>query len=400
MARSAAASSQERRLRSLHAALRQHGATAATSALPERIHPGHPSRPSAAASVAVHDHAVPIFRPEVAATFDHDTFLRTGFHAFPAIMTTEAQNQWTSACKEVQAANDSLITDTDWGCVDWEGAGLAAPPADAVTAEVKQSMKGGCQIAGYPIKAKGYSPHLHRQIDGLAFGWGGFPEHNAVEYSQFLRHACTHSDMIALQCAVLGVAPSPDELRFDHGLILNRKHGFKGQNWHSHSYKQEGAADYTEQQDPRFGGALVRMLCYPEGFKSDPEEGGLGVIPGSHLASGYCRGFDDAGVNEWLRGKEGADGAALGPMRLSLPPGSVVVIHCYTVHSVAPHTVDGAAPRFASLFCFRRRATGPARSRWVSARFEEAVLEHADVAQQLGIPDRARQLFADDGDEP
>ena len=394
-----------RRLRFLHAALRQDCAT---------VSPAAASASAASAALAVpdgvcedsgtrtgerYDYAVPIFRPEVLAKFDEGEFRRTGFHAFPAIMTDEARTQWTAACQLVQTVNDRLIDETNWPAVDWGGAGLVAPPSGSVTAAVKESMKGGCQIAGFPIKAKGYSPYLHRRIDGLAFGWGGFPEHNAVEYSQFLRHACTHPDMMALQGAVLGVAPSPDELRFDHGLILNRKHGFKGQNWHTHSYKQEGRADYYERQDPRFGGALVRTLCYPEGFKCDPEEGGLGVIAGSHLFNGYYRGFDAKGVEEWLRGKVGADGAPLKPLRLSLPPGSVVALHCYTFHSVAPHTVDGAASRLASLFCFRRRATGPARSRWVSARFEETVMERADVAQQLGIRDRTRQLFANDGDE-
>ena len=61
------------------------------------------------------------------------------------------------------------------------------------------------------------------------------------------------------------------------GLILNRKPGFRGQNWHSHSYKHEGSPTPELYESAELGRSLVRTLCYPDGYAAEGA-GGLGTV--------------------------------------------------------------------------------------------------------------------------
>ena len=263
--------------------------------------------------------------------------------------------------------------------MEWDAAGLAHPGV-LPTQDDLTIARGGSQVANFPFKAAGFSPFLHRDIRGLAFGWGSFVEHNVVEYNRFFQTVATHPEMLRLQCKLLNTELA-HELRYDHGVLLNRRPGFTGQNWHSHSYLNEGnrAVHYAErlQESEELGQSLVRTLCYPDGYEAT-DQAGLKVIAGSHLYRVYsvmeCSGIggtDDEMEQGWMLNKTKADKVT--PLEItadSLPPGSIVAILCHSAHAVASCR---DRQRWASLFCYRRHRTGPARSRWVSQRFEDVV---------------------------
>jgi hypothetical protein len=114
-------------------------------------------------------------------TFNATAFERDGCAVFPGIMTANTQARWREACRAVQALNDRLLAMTDWAGVDWAAAGLQRPDR-LPTPDDLAKAKGGSQLVGPPFKPVGYSAFLHRELRGFAFGWGGFPEHTAVEY--------------------------------------------------------------------------------------------------------------------------------------------------------------------------------------------------------------------------
>ena len=98
-------------------------------------------------------------------------------------MTAETRRRWKAACQAVQALNDRLLLDTDWSAVDWRRCGLEQPTERASAAALAPSL-GGCQLPSPPgVKPAGFSHYLHREVPGLAFGWGGFPEAHSVEHS-------------------------------------------------------------------------------------------------------------------------------------------------------------------------------------------------------------------------
>jgi hypothetical protein len=296
----------------------------------------------------------PLFGPY---ELDLEGLHRDGFAVLPGIMTEATRQRWKAACVDVQRINDRLLLETDWGSVDWAACGLEQPIERVSTADLEAASLGGCQLpvpAG--VRPAGFSHYLHRDVPGMAFGWGGFPESHAVEHSEFLQFVCAHPEMLTLHSGLLGVDEA--EIRFDHGLILNRKAGFAGQNWHSHSYQHEGAPGGDEQHDEsaELGQSLVRTLCYPDGYAAR-DAGGLGLVPGSHRFRQYIRSID---MEEWIAGKTDADHRPLQIVREGLPPGSLVALLCHSAHSVSPvvqqqddsEHPDGST-RWASLFCYR-----------------------------------------------
>jgi hypothetical protein len=108
----------------------------------------------------------------------------TGFAVLPGIMTEPTRQRWKAACVDVQRINDRLLLETDWGSVDWAACGLEQPIERVSTADLEAASLGGCQLpvpAG--VRPAGFSHYLHRDVPGMAFGWGGFPESHAVEHS-------------------------------------------------------------------------------------------------------------------------------------------------------------------------------------------------------------------------
>ena len=154
----------------------------------------------------------PIFEPY---TLDTEALHRDGYVILPSIMLPETRRRWKAACQAVQAINDRLLLETDWSAVDWPAVGLEQPAEHVSPADLQGSL-GGCQLPAPPgVKPAGFSHYLHRDVPGLAFGWGGFPEAHSVEHSGFFQYVAAHPDMLRLHSALLGVPAT--ELRFDHG---------------------------------------------------------------------------------------------------------------------------------------------------------------------------------------
>jgi hypothetical protein len=60
---------------------------------------------------------------------------------------------------------------------------------------------------------------------------GIIPEYFAAGHVPFLMDVLTHPQMLGLQRALLGA----EEVLLDHNSLLNRKGGYAGGAWHSHS---------------------------------------------------------------------------------------------------------------------------------------------------------------------
>ena len=117
-------------------------------------------------------------------------------------------------------------------------------------------------------------------------------------------------------------------------------------------------------------------------------------------------GGTDDDMAAWLDGKTDAAGQPLRIVRQALPPGSLVALLVHSAHSVSPVVArpgqeDEDATRWASLFCYRRRATGPARSRWVTQQFEDAAVGGGEGVEGClsQASDELRRLFRNDGGE-
>ena len=175
----------------------------------------------------------------------------------------------------------------------------------------------------------------------------------AAEHDPYLAGLIAHPDLLALARAVLG-----PEIRFDHCVVLNRPAGDRGLHWHSHAYAEDR---------PELG--FLRIFLYVNGF--EPDDGGLKVVPGSHLFRDPAIHADgDAPLREgWLRDRRHpATGAPLEIEALSAAPGTVLLMWTHAAHAVTARR-PGSPPRHAVVYAYRNPGAA-SRSRWISERFE------------------------------
>jgi phytanoyl-CoA dioxygenase PhyH len=183
------------------------------------------------------------------------------------------------------------------------------------------------------------------------------PNEYAAEHDGFLASLIPNPRLLQLARAVLG----PD-IRYDHCVALSRVSGYPGLRWHSHEYADD---------EPRLG--FLRIFFYVNGFGA--EDGGLKVVPGSHLLrDSQVNVNTDADLEAtWLPGKRHPlTGEPLRMERLDAPPGSVILMWTHALHGVTPRRADNDT-RWTVVYAYRNPGR-PSRSRWVSDEFEHSGL--------------------------
>ncbi len=182
---------------------------------------------------------------------------------------------------------------------------------------------------------------------------GQAPQHFSAEHNAYLAGLIAHPDMLALARAVLG-----PEIRFDHCVALNRPQGDRGTGWHSHEYADDR---------PELG--FLRIFFYVNGFEAD--DGGLGVVPGSHRYRDAAIGAaSDADLRAgWLAGKTHLrTGAPLQIEYLSAPARSVILMWTHAAHAVSPRRSQQT--RWTVVYAYRNPGA-PSRARWITPAFEQ-----------------------------
>jgi len=180
------------------------------------------------------------------------------------------------------------------------------------------------------------------------------PNHYAAEYNAYLASLIAHPQLLRLARDVLG-----EPLRFDHCVSLNRPGGDGGAHWHSHAYGE---------QDPSLG--FLRIFFYVNGFT--PDDGGLKVVPGSHLyRDAAIRAVSDDELRAaWMAGKMHPEtGEALTIEELAVPEGTVVLMWTHAAHGVNPRQAISDT-RWAVVYAYRNPGL-PSRARWISEEFEK-----------------------------
>lgn len=308
-----------------------------------------------------------LLRPQVLADFERETFEREGYWVWENVLTDEGRRRWTASLQKLQAMNDAIVRETDWGAIDFASRGLDSPDPEKITPEFLESCCGGSEQMKFMqpglrdyMKVKGLlAPEPTLVTNGFE-SQGMFPEYWPGGYDEFILDATTaHPQMMELFSKVL-------EPRFllDHVIMLNRSPGSVGRRWHAHPYRQgqheiedilgTGKAltkEYLHQQ-------CVRTLCYPEGATSG-KGGEFAVIPGAHLYripfkwSITRTDYDEEMQANWLDGKIHAfTGEPLRIERLSIPPGSMVSFGHHMPHHVG-HRNEDAGARWGLLMAFR-----------------------------------------------
>ena len=179
----------------------------------------------------------------------------------------------------------------------------------------------------------------------------------AAEHDEFLASLIGHPQLLALARAVLG-----EEIRWDHCVALNRRASNPGLRWHTHEYSDT---------DSRL--AFLRIFFYLNGFEAD--DGGLKVVPGSHLFrdSKVIAQTDEELERIWLEGKcHPVSGEPLRIERLSAPPRSVILMWTHALHGVTPRK-PSSPTRWTVVYAYRNPGQ-PSRSRWISEEFERSAL--------------------------
>jgi hypothetical protein len=206
--------------------------------------------------------------------FDRDAFLRDGVVIFQGVMTEDGRRRWTAAAREAQALNDRLIHAAPaWATgIDWEALGRAdGPPERTLTADEIEAAVGTSQSIAQADDTAGVRTLRQNSVIAEYFPAGHVPE---------LMRILLHPQMLALQRRLLGC----EDVRFDHNQLLNRRPGYPGGAWHSHKIgggcDEAGVCTDLAEYDAQPN--LSLCLCYPEGFGGS-DDGGLGVIRGSHL---------------------------------------------------------------------------------------------------------------------
>jgi hypothetical protein len=189
------------------------------------------------------------------------------------------------------------------------------------------------------------------------------PNHYAAEYNAYLESLIAHPQMLKLVRDVLG-----QDIRYDHCATLNRPGGSGGMRWHSHEYGGD---------DSRLG--FVRVFFYVNGFV--PQDGGLKVVPGSHLYrdAQIQAASDEELLNGWMAGKKHqVTGEPLAIEALTLPEGTVVLMWTHAAHGVNPRQ-EHSDTRWTVVYAYRNPGL-PSRARWLTEAFE-----HKDIAGAEGL---------------
>jgi hypothetical protein len=190
---------------------------------------------------------------------------------------------------------------------------------------------------------------------------GHEPNRFAAEFDSYLESLIGHPQMLMLARSILG-----DEIRYDHCATLNRPGGNKGQPWHTHGYGEE---------NPALG--FVRTFFYVNGF--EPNDGGLKVVPGSHL---FRERMDRADTDEilqaeWLQGKvHPITGESLQVEALSVPSGTVITMWTFAAHGVNPR-LPKSDTRWCVVYAYRNPGL-PSRARWISPEYEKRRISGAE----------------------
>jgi Phytanoyl-CoA dioxygenase (PhyH) len=177
--------------------------------------------------------------------------------------------------------------------------------------------------------------------------------HFSAEHDAHLASLIGHPQLLALARTVLG-----PEIRFDHCVALNRPAGDRGSHWHTHAYAEAR---------PELG--FVRIFFYVNGFT--PDDGGLGVVSGSHLFrdAGIHAASDEALQAGWLAGKRyPVTGEPLRIEYLSAPPGTVILMWTHAAHAVSPRQ-PGSDTRWTVVYAYRNPGE-ESRARWIHEAFE------------------------------
>jgi hypothetical protein len=202
------------------------------------------------------------------------------------------------------------------------------------------------------------------------YGYGRSTERTpgkyAAEFDRFLASLIGHPQLLALARSVLG-----DEIRYDHCVALNRLAANPGLRWHTHEYSDA---------NPRL--AFLRIFFYLNGF--DAHDGGLKVVPGSHLFrdSTIVADTDEDLRRSWLEGKRHpGTGEPLRIENLNAPPATVVLMWTHALHAVTPRA-PSSPTRWAVVYAYRNPGQ-PSRARWLSEDFEKSQLPGTEGLMSL-----------------
>ena len=189
---------------------------------------------------------------------------------------------------------------------------------------------------------------------------GHEPSRFAAEYDWYLESLIGHPQLLGMARAILG-----RQVRYDHCVTLNRAGGNAGITWHTHGY----AAD-----DPALG--FIRVFFYVTGFAAG--DGGLKVVPGSHLFREQLRDLTDRELHDrWLAGRRHPmTGEVLQVQELSVPPRTVIVMWTYALHAVTARR-PGSGVRQCVVYAYRNPGQ-PSAARWISADYEKRRVRGAE----------------------
>jgi hypothetical protein len=183
------------------------------------------------------------------------------------------------------------------------------------------------------------------------------PHMYAAEHAPYLATLIAHPEMLELARKVLDGEQKP--IRYDHCVALSRRPAFSGMRWHAHEYADA---------EPELG--FIRIFFYVNGF--DADDGGLKVVPGSHLfrdSKAEAQTDAELGVG-WLRGKvHPMTGEPLRIETLSAPPGSVILMWTHALHGVVPRRAESNT-RWTVVYAYRNPGL-PSRARRISEAFEQ-----------------------------
>ena len=182
----------------------------------------------------------------------------------------------------------------------------------------------------------------------------------------YLESLIAHPQMLALVRAVLG-----EEIRWDHCVSLVRPKGSPAMGWHSHEYSEDDASL-----------GFIRIFFYISGFGAD--DGGLKVIPGSHLyRDKTIRAKDDADMRAgWMAGKtHPATGEPLAIEHLGAPTGSVIIMWTHAAHGVVARKPDSTT-RYCVVYAYRNPGR-PSEARWITDAYEKKEIPGAQALLPL-----------------